>query len=451
MSRLPIRLRLTLAFALAMALVLVCMAWYVYVRVGDSLLANIDQTLRAQATEVGSRAQRDRDLDHALVDSDVAGGTTLAQVGDGRGGVVRSDPTALPALLSPRDSARVKAGARIVRSITLASPRGDWRLLAVPGAASGVVVVARSLEPREESLDHLLDELLIAGPAALILACVLGYGLAAASLRPVEEMRRRAAGVSATTPGRLPVPRSRDEISRLAVTLNEMLDRLAASFQHERRFVADASHELRTPLALLRAEIEVTLRRPRTAPELEATLRSAGEEAERLSRLAEDLLLIARADQGALPIRATAVTAGSVLTTVAARFATAARTAGRSIRVEDSSAELDADPDRIAQAVGNLVDNALSHGAGAISLFVVERDAMVELHVADDGPGFPAAFLPRAFDRFSRADEARGRGGAGLGLSIVEVVARAHGGCAGAANRPAGGADVWVSLPRPPT
>jgi heavy metal sensor kinase len=449
-SRLPIRLRLTLAFALAMALVLVAMGWFVYARVGDSLLANIDQTLRAQATEVGSRAQRDRDLDHALVDKDVGGGATLAQVIDARGRVVRSDPKALAALLSPRDSARVAAGARIVRSLTLASPHGDWRLLAAPRAGSGAIVVARSLEPREESLDHLLDELVIAGPVALILACLLGYGLAAASLRPVEEMRRRAAAVSAKTADRLPVPRSHDEISRLAVTLNEMLDRLAESFEHERRFVADASHELRTPLALLRAEIEVTLRRPRTAPELEATLRSAGEEAERLSRLAEDLLLIARADQGVLPIRAVTLTAGSVLATVAVRFATAARSAGCSIHVEDSSAALEADPERVAQALGNLVDNALTHGGGSISLFALERDGSVELHVADDGPGFPPAFLPRAFDRFSRADEARGRGGTGLGLSIADLVARAHGGRAGASNRPAGGADVWLSLPRAP-
>jgi two-component system, OmpR family, sensor kinase len=233
------------------------------------------------------------------------------------------------------------------------------------------------------------------------------------------------------------------------VTLNEMLARLEAAFEHERRFVADASHELRTPLALLRAEIDVTLRRPRTAEELESTLRSAGEETERLSRLTEGLLLIARADQGLLPIRPETVAAESVLATVAGRFANAGRALGRTIAVEDSEAVVEADPERVAQALGNLVDNALAHGRGPIVLFAVENGTAVELHVADDGEGFPAPFLPRAFDRFSRADEARGRGGTGLGLSIVDLVARAHGGSAGAANRPQGGADVWLSLPRP--
>jgi signal transduction histidine kinase len=261
-------------------------------------------------------------------------------------------------------------------------------------------------------------------------------------------MRRRASAVSATAPGRLPVPPSRDEISRLATTLNEMLERLETSFEHERRFVADASHELRTPLALLRTEIEVTLRRPRSAAELETTLRSAAEETERLSRLAEDLLLIARADSGSLPIRREPVAAEDVLARVAARYAGAGSQAGRSVVAEETGVVLEADPDRLVQALGNLVDNALAHGAGSVTLFAYERGDAVELHVADDGKGFPDEFLPRAFDRFSRADEARGRGGTGLGLSIVDLIATAHGGSAGASNRSGGGADVWVSLPR---
>jgi two-component system OmpR family sensor kinase len=444
MSRLPIRLRLTFAFAIAMALVLAAMGFFVYQRVGDALLGTIDQTLRAQASEAAAHARRGGDL----ADRDVAGGTTLAQSLDANGRVLRSDPAGLAPLLSARDARRVAAGVQLVRSTTLDAPKGDWRILATADRqASGSVVVARSLEPREESLDHLMDELMIAAPLALLLASLAGYGLAAAALRPVEAMRRRAAAVSAASPGRLPVPPSRDEISRLAATLNEMLARIEAAFEHERRFVADASHELRTPLALLRTEIEVTLRRPRTARELETTLRSAAQETERLSRLAEDLLLIARADRGTLPIRRESVAAEDVFATVVRRFSGGAAPAGRSIVVEDTDLLLDADPERVAQAMGNLVDNALAHGAGPIVLFALEKDETVELHVADSGRGFPDAFLPRAFDRFSRADDARGRGGTGLGLSIVELIAEAHGGRAGAANRLEGGADVWVALP----
>ena len=452
MSRLPIRLRLTFAFAVIMAAVLAALGSFVYLRVGDALISSVDQTLRSQAADAATHASRDGDLR----DRDVGGGTTLAQLLDAHGKVVRSNPVTLVApLLSRADASRVAAGATVFRSTTLTAPNGDWRVYATPVPSSdsdagggAVVVVARSLEPREESLDHLMDELLVAGPLALLLASLAGYGLAAAALRPVEAMRRRAAAVSATAPGRLPVPPSRDEISRLATTLNEMLERLETSFEHERRFVADASHELRTPLALLRTEIEVTLRRPRSAAELETTLRSAAEETERLSRLAEDLLLIARADSGSLPIRREPVAAEDVLARVAARYAGAGSRVGRSVVAEETGVVLEADPDRLVQALGNLVDNALAHGAGSVTLFAYERGDAVELHVADDGKGFPEEFLPRAFDRFSRADEARGRGGTGLGLSIVDLIATAHGGSAGASNRSGGGADVWVSLPR---
>jgi signal transduction histidine kinase len=310
------------------------------------------------------------------------------------------------------------------------------------------VVVARSLEPRNESLRRLLRELLVAAPLALILATLAGYGLAAAALRPVEAMRLRAAAVSAKSPGRLPVPRARDEISRLATTLNEMLERLESAFEHERRFVADASHELRTPLAMLRTELELALRRPRNHAELHEALSSAAQETERLSRLAEDLLLIARADQGGLPIRPEQVPVDDVLVSVAGRFRRRAELAARTLHVRATEATICIDPERVEQALSNLVENALVHGEGAIDLFAISRDDVVELHVADEGPGFPASFLELAFERFSRAEESRTGNGSGLGLSIVAVISEAHGGAVGAANRSGGGADVWIALPR---
>jgi two-component system OmpR family sensor kinase len=363
------------------------------------------------------------------------------------GVVTRSSPAGLPLLVPKQDVARIADGHRLRGSISLRRPSGDWRYLAVP-APGGAVVVARSLDARKESLHRLFKELLFASPLALLLASLAGYGLAAAALRPVEAMRRRAAAVSATAPGRLPVPAGRDEISRLATTLNEMLGRLEAAFEHEQRFVADASHELRTPLAMLRTELELALRRPRSHDELEAAVRSAAQEADRLSQLAEDLLLIARADQGALPIRSAHVRVDELFSTVGERFARRAGERGQEVETHPTSASVDADPARIEQALANLVENALAHGAGAIDLFAVERGHIVELHVTDAGAGFPDGFLERAFDRFSRADEARSRGGSGLGLSIVALIAQAHGGSVGAANRPEGGADVWLALPR---
>jgi signal transduction histidine kinase len=296
-----------------------------------------------------------------------------------------------------------------------------------------------------ETLASFRDELLIAGPIALLLASVAGYGLAGLSLRQVESMRRRAAAISAETPGeRLPVPPSGDEVERLATTLNEMLDRLEGALEREREFVADAGHELRTPLALLRTELELAARQARSEEELRAAVEAASREAERLSQLAEDLLLIARADRGRLPLRAEDVDVGGLFETVASRFAWRAPVRRR----PTSGLRLRADRLRLEQALGNLVDNALRHGGGAVELDASAVDGVVELHVRDEGRGFPPELLERAFDRFTRGDASRTGGGAGLGLAIVRAIAEAHGGRAAAANVDGAGADVWLALPR---
>jgi two-component system OmpR family sensor kinase len=445
MRAIPIRVRLTLAFAVAMAVVLAGVGLFVHHRLAGELLASVDQTLGSQAAEARAHTSRGREQ---IVDQDVSGGTTLAQVVAPDASIVASQPAGLQPLLGRRDLAAAAHGRRVLRSVRVAGRKGEWRVLAVPRPGNGAVVVARSLSARAESLDHLRHELVLILPLALLAASLGGYGLAAGALRPVEAMRRRAAAVTAERPGRLPVPSSRDEVSRLAVTLNDMLARLQAAFEHERRFVADASHELRTPLALLQTELELALRRPRSREELEEALRSAADETNRLARLAEDLLLIARADQGALPIRPEPVAAAEVMEVVAGRFATRAGSLGRELVVEPSDVLLEADPVRVEQALGNLVANALDHGAGAVEIAATVEEGAVALHVRDAGPGFPEPFRERAFDRFSRADEARSHGGSGLGLSIVELIAEAHGGAAGAANRGDGGADVWFTVPR---
>jgi heavy metal sensor kinase len=445
---LPIRLRLTLPFALAIAVVLTAMGLFVYLRVGEALAASVDQNLRAQATESGDHLEHGQ----GLRDRDAPNGLSAVELLAADGRVLRSVPAHLPALVPASTRARVIGGASVWSTAAVAGHGGDWRLLAVPARVDGsraTLVVAQTLAPRDDALSRLARELVLGGVAALGLSILAGYLLAAAALRPVEAMRRRAAAITAANPGtRLPVPPSGDEIAKLAETLNDMLGRLEAAFEHERRFVGDASHELRTPLALLRTELELALRRPRSHAELEQAVRSAAEETERLTRLAEDLLLIARSDQGELPIRREPVPARELLESVAARYERSALERGRSIVVNAADdVILDADPARLEQALANLVDNALAYGDGTVELAVRRTGGGAELHVTDEGPGFPPQFAPRAFDRFSRADEARSPGGAGLGLPIVELVARVHGGSASAANRPGGGADVWIMVP----
>jgi signal transduction histidine kinase len=423
-----------------MSVVLAAVGLFVYQRVSSELLGSVDQTLVGQAREESSSGK---------VDTDTGSGRTLAQLFDPQGQMRESQPKRQPPLVGRQVLAEANSGQRVWLNAKLPGRKGEWRVLAQPASSgSGVAVLARSLASRSESLDHLRHELLIFLPLALLAASLGGYALAAGALRPVEDLRRRAQAVTPGEPSHLPVPPAGDEVSRLAVTLNEMLGRLQAAVEHERRFVADASHELRTPLALLRTELDLALRRPRSHEELESALRSAAEETQRLSRLADDLLLIARADQGLLPIRLEVVAAGDLLADAATRFASQADRLGRKLQVEATVLNVEADPLRVGQALVNLVDNALTHGGGTVELAADERNGVVELHVRDGGSGFPDDFRSRAFDRFSRADEARGRGGSGLGLSIVELVARAHGGTAGVANSPLGGADVWIALPR---
>ncbi len=450
---LPIRLRVTLAFAGVMAVLLALIGVGLYGRFEAQLDETIDQSLRARSGDVSLFVQRPGGglgaARRGLVDRD----ESFAQVLELDGTILDASPSLRDRpLLTP---AEVRDAAR--RRQTILSRPNPFeaepaRLLATPVSAQGrrlLVVVGTDSDDRDATLRHLLLLFLVGGPVALALASLAGYGVASAALAPVEQMRRKAAQITEHTPGeRLPVGAGDDEIARLGATLNTMLDGLERSFERERAFVADASHELRTPLAILKTEIELALREGRTPEELVAALRSAGEETDRLAELAEALLIIARADGGGLGLALAPLRSDELLGGVAARFAGRGRAAGRDLVVDEGpDAELTADRRRLEQALGNLVENALQHGAGTVHLEARALGARVELHVRDEGPGFPPQFIAEAFDRFTRADPARTRGGSGLGLSIVQVIARAHGGEARAANHPDGGADVWLELP----
>jgi two-component system, OmpR family, sensor kinase len=415
MSRLPIRLRLTLAFALAMAGVLAATGAFLYFRLASSLDDGIDESLEVLSEQVAVDVQQGRPIGDTPIPAD----ERFIQV-------IAPDGRVLEA--TPRD---LDGPARTLER-PVESPEGRV-----------VVVVGASLEDRNETLRGFLAELVLIGPAALLVASLLGYALATAALRPVEAMRSEAAAISAAEPGRrLPLSRARDEIRRLGETLNAMLGRLEGALERERGFVADASHELRTPLALLKTELELALRHPRSAGEREQALRSAADGTDRLIRLAEDLLVLARSDQGRLALRREPVAVAELLGNVARRF-------GGSVtaRPAPDGLTLVGDEVHLEQALGNLVDNALRHGARAVELTAVSENGAVELHVLDDGPGFPPEFLPRAFERFSRPDEARSGAGAGLGLALAQAIAVAHGGSAAAANRHDRGADVWLAIP----
>jgi heavy metal sensor kinase len=421
--RLSIRVRLTLTFAAAMALVLAAAGLILYNHVASSLDLTVDQGLRARAADLTALVGQ---ADSALGESS-ARGPGVAQILDARGRVFDGTPGYHVPLIAGAELARAKQHSVVIRRA------GTLRLLALPVYAQDehlVIVVGTPLAQRDAALAQLQRSLLLGAPVALLLASLIGYLVAGTALRPVERMRAQAAAISASRLSeRLTVPPTGDEVSRLGETLNALLARIETALERERTFVADASHELRTPLALLQAEIELALDRPRSKAELEAALASAGEEADRLSQLSGDLLLLARADRGALPITRSVIALDDLFEGIAARFGRRATAAGRRIEVAGAGLRISADALRLEQALGNLVENALRHGEGRVRIGArADDDDAVELAVEDEGPGFPPGFAAQAFERFSRASRSRSTAGAGLGLSIVASIAGAHDG-----------------------
>jgi signal transduction histidine kinase len=440
--------RLTLAFAGVLAAVLAVGGVALYAVFANDLDEQIDRDLATRLVDVtrladiaarSSERQEPRGVPEAS-------GDAMVQVYRTDGRLLASSRGLRGTRLLTADQLRRAARGRI-RIGRTGSPVGDIRVRAGRAAVAPLVVaVGEPLKRRDHSLDRLRELLFIIFPLALGLATYAGYQVAGAALGPVERMRARAEQVTERdTSERLPVPETHDEIEALGRTLNDLLARLDSALGRERRLLSDASHELRTPLAVLRTEVELALRGERDAHELRAALESVGQEAKRLSRLADDLLVLARSDQGRLPIRAEPLDTAALLRAAAARAAAG----GRRVVTEDGDDGLviAADPDRTAQALDNLVANALRHGAGDVRLSARADGDRVQLHVADQGAGFSDELLGRAFERFSQGDPARSDEGTGLGLAIVAAIAAAHGGDAGARNLAGGGADVWLSLP----
>jgi signal transduction histidine kinase len=318
-----------------------------------------------------------------------------------------------------------------------------------------VAVASASLDTFDDTMSDVSRELLVGGFVFVALATIGAYWLARAALGPVERLRRQVAARSERDEQPdLQVPNTGDEIAALASTMNDLLGRLHGALARQRAFVADASHELRTPFAVLRGELELAGRPGRTVEDLRRAVASAADEAARLNRLTDDLLLLARSDNDRMALRLGPTDIGALLEKSAAHARPRADVAGVACRVDvppGIAAHVDAD--RIRQAVDNLVDNALHFAPAGTQIVISARKTDdrggVTIEVADVGPGFPADFLPHAFERFRRPDDARARsdGGTGLGLAIVNAVASAHGGQAMAQNRDGGGAIVSIAVP----
>ena len=445
-----IRLRLALLFAIASAVFLSLGAWLFVSVLSSSLLSSVDSQLAVQASHASSYLNAGSQVPPTT--SGANGPEYVVQVIDGSGTVRGSSADAPAVPIIPA----AELGQAKSQQVVVTHTRNDEheRVLAqpLPGRAGWTVVVGASLETYDATMSRVTTELAIGCSLFVLLAAGGSYLLAKSALKPVERLRAEVSDLSVRdVPGTLAVPRTHDEISALARTMNDLLVRVRTSLERERSLVADASHELRTPFAILQGELELAQRPGRTRDELMTTVTVAAEEVARLTRIADDLLLLSRGDQGQLQILPVVVGVRDLLEGFmghAEPRITAHRMTGRIECPLDLRARVD--PDRVRQVVDNLIDNSLRYCPTGSSIELragaVGRDLWLE--VADNGPGFEPSFLPHAFERFRRSDASRSRdhGGAGLGLAIVSSIVGAHGGTVIAENGPAGGACVRLTL-----
>jgi signal transduction histidine kinase len=432
-SRLGVRTRVVGAFALVMAVLLAVAGVAIRQGVEAELTDATDDALEAHAELVVDR------LDAGRAPGDPGSEDRFVQV-IGPGGELRFASPGVPDALVglAREEPRTVALPEAEDEAEDGFDEDRARVLARAARDGQVVIVGASVEATEDALGALGGVLLVALPLALVLACAAGWVAVGSALRPVERMRRRAAGISETSlDERLPLPEADDELRRLGETLNAMLGRLETALARERSFVADASHELRTPLAILRTELELATRGDRRPDELRAAIVSALEETGKLTALTDDLLLLARSDHGRLSLHREPVDLRALADATAERFAVRAP-----IAVTGPEVVVEADRARLEQALGGLVENAVRHGAPPVAIRVEPPGTLV---VADRGPGVPEGV--DVFERFTRGDAARTTEGTGLGLPIVRAIATAHGGRVELRPRAGGGTEAALIVP----
>jgi len=456
--RLPIRVRLTAWYVAVLAAIVVALGAFVLVQFRADMQASIDRDLQRSWQPI-ARDYSDEGLEEfADTSRMLLPRGAAAQVLDEGGRVLASwgSPEVGGQGIAPV-GAREDALAGRRRLVTVELEGQRYRALAAPVARFGrrhVVVLAESLSEVESSVQRVLVLLLLAVPVALAATAFGGWALARKALLPVERMTSKAEEIGIDRlDERIAVPTVADEIGHLAVTLNAMLDRLEQGVAEKQRLVADASHELRTPLAVMRAELDVSLRGAALSGAERAVLESVREEVDRMSRTVDNLLTLAQVDEGRLELLTrrlglldAAESAARPLTPLAA---------AKGVRLvfdeEGRPGDVQADPHRLQQALRNLIENAIkfSPAGGEVRVTAWRRDHETGLTVTDQGPGIPARAREHVFDRFFRSDDARGRtvGGSGLGLAICREVARAHDGRVWVESREGEGSSFSIALP----
>ena len=367
---------------------------------------------------------------------------------DGHGRTLSANWNGLPpiAALPAVDRGRV--------AWTTDTASGAWRVHAAPLAfepASAVIIVAQSLVDVRREQHEVLEAMQVAIPLALLLAGGGGFWLASVGLRPITQMAQRASDISPTGMDELGHTERTDELGQLARAFNGLVARLRSALRTQRQFMADASHELRTPVSVMRAAAEVALRREgREESDYRETLAIVGDEARRLSRLVDNMLVLARADAGGVQLRPVDLYLDDVLSDCCRVLQPLSAERQVAIRPGDwPEVPLKADEDLLRQMILNVLQNAVQHtpAGGNVSISLTHGDGRIELRITDTGPGVPAADRGRIFDRFVQLDHARRGSGSGLGLPIARWIADAHGGTLALESSGPGGSTFCITLP----
>jgi two-component system OmpR family sensor kinase len=461
-----IRVRLTLWYMLLLGLILVFFSGVLYLMLARALYQQVDGGLRLAAEQTVAAINQENGQLNLQQSGGEGEGPTLSErdllvrIVDLGGRIVDSSgpfrdlPVPAIALTTAR-----QGQSRFVTVSTRSDPT-PVRLYSVPyqenGQVSAVIQVGQSLESVQDTLRQLLLILAFAVPVTLVVASLGGLFLADRALSPIDRITRTAQRISAEDLSqRLGLTLPDDEVGRLARTFDAMLARLDDAFRRQRQFTADASHELRTPLTVMKGDIGVALNRPRPTGEYRRVLAELEEEVDRLTRLVEDLLLLARADTGRPLLQPESLDLASLLRAVAdqVRPLAEARELTLHLQVPDSL-PLNGDPDKLIRLFLNLLDNAVKYtpAGGQVTLRATadgRRPPAVSVQVTDTGPGIPRDQLEHIFERFYRADESRSRaaGGSGLGLAIARWIAEAHGGRIEVHSEPGHGSTFSVWLP----
>lgn len=464
-----IKFRFTLWYLMILGALLVSLSFGVYYYVSRSLYENLDDTLKLRALQIQTVPGALASIREGAFEEKV-GEVVLLYVYSGdrlvtisrRAGDVPSEPVPVERAFAGKSgftTVRTAGGQEMRLYITPFPTVGAAPVGAAPmpgrgwvDPANAALAVGRPTREIENALNSLVNTLLVAVPLAMVVAGAGGIFLARRALKPVDDISRTALEIEEKDLSRRIPVKTRDELGRLAATLNQMIERLERAFKRQREFTGDASHELRTPLSVIQAEASLALQKERSAEEYRESLATISEEAKHMSTIIEELLTLARADSGTEKLVFETVDLGELLRGLAADGEVLCQEKGLVFRVGDLPAiEIRGDRAKLRQLFLNLLDNAVKYtpAGGTVSLSLERGEKEARVTVSDSGIGIPPEHLPHIFERFYRVDKARSRaeGGVGLGLAIALHIARSHGGTITVESEVGKGSTFHVRLP----